>query len=314
MRMSGISKAAARLLLLVAMANPVMAGSAAAQDAASAALIFRQLNDTSIAIYRDAKRRLLGETDPVVIAGFDSVLIRQHGAERRVAQTPPAYALLKAIDHVPRSLWAALYPGVAGLDPEAAWRTKLAELRPRVAAALGAVKEAGLPQEAAGRGERTLHSCLGLIDRYLAQGVPSVAQLQVDMRALAPAVLADAADAARARVDAIDRDIRPWWNALSQPERERTFVVVLGSKAARTGNLAYTYFVNLLGAAEDGRRVIYAESVFDEKGADGTLAQVLTDRRLSVDFFADERRMERDLLADGVEAYLLQLFGRLGTP
>ena len=90
--------------------------------------------------------------------------------------------------------------------------------------------------------------------------------------------------------------------------------MVLGAKTSRPGNLAYTYFVNLLGAAEDGHRVVYAESVFDEKGADGILAQLLTDRRLSVDFFADERRMERDLLADGAEARLLQLFGRLGAP
>jgi hypothetical protein len=144
--------------------------------------------------------------------------------------------------------------------------------------------------------------------------VPSQAQLQHDMRALAPALLADAADAARARLDAIDRDIRPWWLGLSRNERERTFVVVLGAKTSRPGNLAYSYFVNLLGAAEDGHRVLYAESVFDEKGADGILAQLLTDRRLSVDFFADERRMERDLLADGAEARLLQLFGRLGAP
>jgi len=60
--------------------------------------------------------------------------------------------------------------------------------------------------------------------------------------------------------------------------------------------------------------VVYAESVFDEKGADAILATLLTDRRLSVDFFADERRMERDLLADGAEARVLQLFGRLGVP
>jgi hypothetical protein len=308
MRTPGISKTAACLLLVV------MAWPAAAQDAASATQIFRRLNDTSIAIYRDAKRRLLGEADPVVIAGFDSVLIRQHGAEKRVGRTPPPYDLLKTIDHVPRSLWAALRPAIAGLDPEAAWRTNLTELRPRVAAALGTIKQAGLPEETAGRGEQTLRTCLGLIDRYLTGGVPSEAQLQGDMRALAPAMLADAADAARARLDAIDGDIRPWWNELSQNERERTFVVVLGAKTSRPGNLAYTYFVNLLGAAEDGHRVIYAESVFDEKGADGILAQLLTDRRLSIDFFADERRMERDLLADGAAARLLQMFGRLGVP
>ena len=30
--------------------------------------------------------------------------------------------------------------------------------------------------------------------------------------------------------------------------------------------------------------------------------------------FADERRMERDILADGAEAWVLKRFGRLGTP
>jgi hypothetical protein len=153
-----------------------------------------------------------------------------------------------------------------------------------------------------------------LIERYLAQGLPSPEQLQRDMRAFAPALLADASEAAAAQIDAIDREIRPWWGALSPAERERTFVVVLGAKTPRVGSLAYTYFVNLLGAAEDGHRVVYAESVFDEKGADSILATLLTDRRLSVDFFADERRMERDLLADGAEARVLQLFGRLGVP
>ena len=139
-------------------------------------------------------------------------------------------------------------------------------------------------------------------------------QLQREMRGFAPALLADASETATAQIDAIDRDVRPWWDALSPAERERTNVVVLGAKTPRVGNLAYTYFVNLLGGAEDGHRVVYAESVSDEKGADAILATLLTDRRLSVDFFADERRMERDLLADGAEARVLQLFGRLGVP
>ena len=103
--------------------------------------------------------------------------------------------------------------------------------------------------------------------------------------------------------------MRPWWAGLGQAERDHVFVVVLGVKTARAGNAAYAYFVNLLGAAEDGHRVVYAEGIFDEPGADGLLATLLTDRRLSLDFFADERRMERDLLADGAEARLLELFG-----
>ena len=60
--------------------------------------------------------------------------------------------------------------------------------------------------------------------------------------------------------------------------------------------------------------MVYAESIFDDKGADGVLATLLTDRRLSVDFFADERRIERDLLADGAQVALPQPFGRLDAP
>jgi hypothetical protein len=215
---------------------------------------------------------------------------------------------------VPRSLWAALRPALDGLDRDNAWRAKLEQLRPAAETALGVLPQTGLSQPAAGRAGDTLRRSLILIDRYLAQGAPSREELQREMRAFAPALLADAAEAAQARLDAIDRDIRPWWNALGPEERERTMVVVLGSKTARPGNLVFGYFVNLLGVAESGHRVTYAESIFDDKGAEGILASLVTDRRLSVDFFDDERRMERDLLADGAQARLLELFGRLGAP
>jgi hypothetical protein len=284
-------------------------GPAAAGDPATSADPFLQLNDAAIAIYQQAKSRYLAAADPVVIAGPSSILIRQHGTVRRVGAIPAAYHLLKTVDHVPRSLWAALRPAIDGLDRDETWRNELTALRPRIEAVLQALPQAGLPPAAASRDEQMLRTCLTLIDGYLAEGVPARDKLQGELRALAPTVLADAAEAARAQIDAIDRDVRPWWIALSQAERERTFVLVLGNKTARVGNAAYAYFVNLLGAGEDGHRVVYAESIFDESGADGLLATLLTDRRLSLDFFADERRMERDLLADGAEARLLELFG-----
>ena len=297
------------LLLAVAIAWP-----AAAQEAASAEHAFRELNNTAIQIYQDAKHRFFSRADPVVIAGGGSVLIRHRGAERRVGQIPAEYHLLKTVGHVPRSIWAALAPAIEGDDPEDAWRAKLEQLRPRADAALRALPQTKLPPSVVNRAEQTLRRSLDLIDRYLASGMPTRDELQQEMRGFVPALLADATAAARARLDAIDRDVRPWWDALSEGEHQRTMVVVLGAKTARAGNSVYGYFVNLLGAAEDGRRVIYAESIFDEKDADALLATLLTDRRLSVDFFADERRMERDLLADGATARLLQLFGRLGAP
>jgi hypothetical protein len=292
----------------------VMSGPVAGQTTEPPADAFQRLNDTAITLYQDAKHRYLAAADPVVIVGRDSVLIRQNGEIHRVEYIPPNYQLLKAVGHVPRSVWAVLRPAIDGLDPDQAWRQKLTELRPLAASVLAALPPSGLPEEAIRRDKVMVQGCIALIDRSLAQGLPTGPELQGALRTFTPTLLADAAAAGRMEVDDIDRGVRPWWESLSQAQRDRTMVLVLGHKMPRAGNVGYGYFINLLGAAEDGHRVVYAEGVFDDKGADALLSTLATDRRLAVDFFADERRMERDLLADGGEARLLELFGRLGKP
>lgn len=300
MRKAGLVAAGLCLSLLL----PSGAG---AQDAAATAA-FRELNDAAIAIYRDAKQRFLAQAGPVVIAGNGEVAIRDRAGARRFSAIPAGYEILKSVDHVPRSLWAAVRPQTEELDPSDSWRDKLTELRPRADAALQALPQSGLSAAATARAEETLRGSLALIDRYLAEGPPTEAELRKNIRAFAPALWADAAEAARAQIDALDREVRPWWTDLSQAERERTYVVVISGKTSTPGNLTYSYFLDLLGPAEDGRRVIHGEGIADEKGAEALLATLLTDRRLSTDFFADERRMERDLLADGAAARLRELF------
>ena len=275
---------------------------------------FKMLNESAAATYRSTKQRFLAATEPVVIVGFGSVLIRHHGAVRRCGEIPDSYQVMKAVGHVPRSIWAAVRPAIEGLDPEQAWRARLTELHAHAKTALGVLPQAGLSPAATERDAELLRVSIELIDRYLAQGLPSQMELQTAARALTPTILADAAEAARVQLEALDADMRPWWASLSEAERAATYVIVLGAKTPRADNLAYGYFVNLLGHAEAEHRVVYAEGVFTQEGADALLATLVTDRRLSTDFFADERRMERDLLADGAEARLLEMFGRLGTP
>jgi hypothetical protein len=158
-------------------------GPAAAGDPATSADPFLQLNDASIAIYQQAKSRYLAAAGPVVIAGLSSILIRQHGTVRRVGAIPAAYHLLKTVDHVPRSLWAALRPAIDGLDRDETWRNELTALRPRIEAVLQALPKTGFPPAATSRDEQMLRTCLTLIDRYLATGVPAPDKLQGELRA-----------------------------------------------------------------------------------------------------------------------------------
>jgi hypothetical protein len=89
---------------------------------------------------------------------------------------------------------------------------------------------------------------------------------------------------------------------------------VLGPRPPRPGNLQLEYFAYALGRDAIDRRLIYAEGVFDVDGGLQLLATLLADRAAGRDLFAEERRLERDMMADGAQAHLLRLFGKVGDP
>jgi len=125
-------------------------------------------------------------------------------------------------------------------------------------------------------------------------------------------VLANAADAATAQLDGLHALVQQWRGEMGEAEWQRLYVVILGPRMPRAGNLQFAYFANALGNAAIDQRLFYAEGIFDVKGGLDLLATIITDRELSAAVFDDPLRMDRDLLADGAAAHLLSMFGRLG--
>jgi hypothetical protein len=78
----------------------------------------------------------------------------------------------------------------------------------------------------------------------------------------------------------------------------------MGTQAPRKGNLAVQYFARLLGEPGEGRRIVYAEAIFDETRALDLVATKLVDTQVGIDFFNDPLRMHRDLLSDAAQDYL----------
>ena len=67
----------------------------------------------------------------------------------------------------------------------------------------------------------------------------------------------------------------------------------------RVDNAAVQYFARLFGETRgEGRRVVYAEGLWDEEKAMNLLGTLRLDGKLSVAVFSDPFRMYRDLLAD----------------
>src|SRR5262249_52994477 len=123
-----------------------------------------------------------------------------------------------------------------------------------------------------------------------------------------PLLDANTDEAARAQIDGLHREMTRWKAKLSEAEWGKLVVVIQSSPMPRKKHLAVQYFSRLLGESGEGRRIIYAESLFDEQRALTLLGTHLLDAQIGSDFFGDPKRMHRDLLADATTAYLDQLF------
>ncbi len=94
---------------------------------------------------------------------------------------------------------------------------------------------------------------------------------------------------------------------MTQDEWRRLRVVVIGVHMARDDELATQYFLRLLGEATEGRRVVYAEGLWDEPRALDLLATHMIDGSVGAAFFGLDLRMHRDVLGDAARAYLDEL-------
>ncbi len=79
-------------------------------------------------------------------------------------------------------------------------------------------------------------------------------------------------------------------------------MIVQGAQTPRVENAAVQYFARLFGEKGEGRRVVYAEGLWDEEKAVNLLGTLRLDGKLAVAVFNDPFRMYRDILADVARA------------
>jgi hypothetical protein len=263
-------------------------------------------------VYREAKKIRLAQTSPIIVVAFGEAVLIRAGSERRVDFTPRGYDSFKDMSHTVLGFYGAAAQALA--DPKSDWAGELRTLRERAAAVLPQLAALGFAGDRLERQTQLLKSAIDFADRMLASGAVTQDALTAYARRMAPLVLANATDAAAVQLDGLHALVQAWRAEMSEAEWQRLYVVILGPRMPRAGNLQFQYFVNALGAPAIDQRLFYAEGIFDVKGGLDLLATIVTDRELSATVFADPLRMDRDLLADGAEAHLLSMFGRLGAP
>jgi hypothetical protein len=257
--------------------------------------------------FRDAYARsrieVLASSGPVIVVEGDE-LVLLNSSKRSVAKViPETYHSLKAVAHVPLAIYVILAPTTDGEINEQC-RTALRTYKELIIPATNALGNRGLSENTLQRQREILTGSNQFLDRLLESGKISQAELVVFTRRMAPLVLANATESARAQLDGLHKQVRNWKSTLKVDEWHRLHVVIMGSALPRRGNVAVQYFARLLGEKGEGERIIYAEALFDESRALNLLGTHLLDHRIGSAFFDDRHRMDRDLLADAAEGLL----------
>ena len=272
--------------------------------------LFNDLNAAARESYGAARALALKSDQPVFLVTDTVTLIRGEDLGS-LPYSPPLYHELKSISHLPLGVHSASI-GLLESPTKQPWIERLRTLVKNVDIAEADLAKASFTEAQRVRQQKILSLSRAYIDNVLSRENVDMASITRYSRALAPLLLANAADAANVQIEALDQAVRELSKKLKPGEFEKALAVITGPKTPREGNLQFQYFVYAFGPGSAGSRVLYMESIFDREAALGVLRTVLNDRVASQAFFGDTYRLERDLMADGATVELMRRFGYLG--
>ena len=272
--------------------------------------LFNDLNAAARESYGAARALALKSDQPVFLVTHTVTLIRGEDLGS-LPYSPPLYHELKSISHLPLGVHSASI-GLLESPTKQPWIERLRTLVKNVDIAEADLAKASFTEAQRVRQQKILSLSRAYIDNVLSRENVDMASITRYSRALAPLLLANAADAANVQIEALDQAVRELSKKLKPGEFEKALAVITGPKTPREGNLQFQYFVYAFGPGSAGSRVLYMESIFDREAALGVLRTVLNDRVASQAFFGDTYRLERDLMADGATVELMRRFGYLG--
>lgn len=267
-----------------------------------------QLNTLARQHYRAGVDAEIASLGPVVIFNGDEVILRKGKARTAVPVVPRDYALTKTVSHAALGTHSVLARHANGqpLTEKAAAEVKA--FREAVAKCPAAVEKCELDADGLARQKRILGGAVAFLDKVLADGKVTADALNSYCRAARPDLLANASVAARAQVNAMHKQMLVWKKEMSAEDWKTLRVVVQGSQFPRKDHLGVQYFARLLGELGEGRRIVYAESLWEEDRALALLGRRETEGRLGETFFGDGARLHRDFLADAARAAIDDVF------
>jgi len=263
------------------------------------------LNNAFRASYADAKLRVLASSGPTLIVNGDNLALLRNGRRVEANVQSPIYDPVKTIAHIPLAIYVTLTPGDGAVDAD---RLKtLAALRELIPPAEASLDAVGLSAASLARQKQIGAASLAFLDDVIRGGKFARSRLLAFTRGMTPLVMENVAEATRAQLDAVHARVSMWRRDLSVQEWNQLHVLIIGPHMPREDLVVTQYFLRLLHEPREGRRVVYAESLWEEPMALDLLGTHLLDGSVGEAFFGDYMRMHRDLLGDAARQYLARL-------
>lgn len=255
----------------------------------------------------------LGQAEtPVVVIESDKAILFWNGEQESKPFIPDLYHKVKSIGHVSFGLYLTLRNnGVGSLTDEI--RGDLEHQKEWIEEALKILDEENIPANYVDVYRMILGNALGTITKVLDQGALSqnwIESFSVENTSL---YLENAKHAARLELDVLNDVIMDWKSKMTTAQWDALLVVICSGHQSRYRHAAVQYFYRLLDQQEGAGasmedRVIYGENIHGFDAAMDILARHLIDQSTSIELFGNKTRMQEDLMADGAESYLNQLF------
>ena len=263
------------------------------------------LNNAFRAAYADAKSRVLASRGPTLIVNGDHFVLLRDGRRVEANVGAPVYDPVKTIAHIPLAIYVTLTPGEGAVgDDRLKTLAGLRQLIPPAEASLDTLK---LSAATLSRQKQIVAASLAFLDDVAGKRKFARSSLLEFTRGIAPLVMENVTEAARAQLDATHAQVSAWRRGLSSQEWNQLHVLIIGPHMPREDLVVTQYFLRLLHEPREGRRVVYAESLWKEPQALDLLGTHLLDGSVGEAFFGDYMRMHRDLLGDAATQYLPRL-------
>src|SRR6266513_1694102 len=261
------------------------------------------LNNAFRGEYSRAKTEAVSKVGPLIIVeGSHMVLVRN--AKRTEAQIqPPNYQSLKAVAHIPFAVFLMFDQSDFGELTE----ERVAELRnyrKLIVNAQSSLGDTGFSDSQLQRQKKIIDDSLAFLDAAIENRQVQKTALDEFAKQMTPVLLENVDEAARAELDALHSHVTEWRHQMTPDEWKALHVVVMGAHMPRDEEITMQYFERLLDEPVEGRRIIFAEGLWEEPRALDLLGTHLLDGSAGAAFFGEFMRMHRDLLSDAARVYI----------